>query len=192
MAGPFSLVGQYDQTNQGNRFCAFLAAAAAIPISNSTAPVAPLWNKAGSGVKLVLERMSFGYVSGTEAPGNILVNQLQGAGSAAGAGLPLTSFTAGVINTTIFCTQLGAGKLPQGAFGTVAALTTAGVPFMTTGHSYLTTTAATTSAPGWTADYFFYDSVILMPGTLIYPTAPAATVSLYNTSIWWREVPVND
>lgn len=192
MAGPFSLVGQYDQTNAGNRFAGFLATAAAIPISSTTSPTACLWNRSGGNVKLVLERLSFGWVGTTEAPGNVLLNQLQATGAAPGTALPLTAFTAGVLNTTIFNTKLGAGNLPQGSFGTGATLTTAGVPFMTTGHSYLTTTGATTSAPGWTADYFFYDSVILMPGVIVYPTASAATASTYNVSMWWREVPVND
>jgi len=191
MAGPFSLVGQYDVTNSGNRFCGILATAAAIPISNTTAPTACLWNRTGSAVKLVLERMSVGWVATTEAPGNILMNQLQASGAAPGTGLPLTAFTAAVLNTTVFCSKLGAGNIPQGSFGTAATLTTAGVPFMTTGLSNLTNTGTATFG-AWTSDYFFYDSVIVMPGTFVYPTASAATLSTYNISLWWREVPVTD
>lgn len=192
MAGPFSLVGAYDQTNAGNRFCGMLATAAAIPIQSTTAPVAPLWNRAGSPVKLIPERLSISYVSGTGVAGGMLLNQLQATGSAPGTGLPFTSFTAGVLNTTIFCSKLGAGAIPQGSFGTVGALTTAGVPFLSLGMSQLVTTAATTTAVGWTWDYFFYDTVIIIPGTVIYPTAIAATVSIYNISWIWREAPVND
>lgn len=192
MAGPFTLVGNYDQTNAGNRFTGLLATAAAIPISNTTAPTACLWNRAGGNVKLVLERMTLGWVATTEAPGNILMNVLQATGSAPGTGLPLTAFTAGVLNTTIFCTKLGAGNLPQGSFGTAATLTTAGVPFMTTGMSHLTTTGASTTVPSFTLDFDFRDGVILMPGTLVYPTGSAATASTYNISMQWREVPVND
>ena len=192
MAGPFSQIGAYDQTNAGNRFCGMLATAAAIPIQSTTAPVAPLWCRTGANVKLIPERLSISYVSGTGVAGGMLLNQLQASGAAPGTGLPLTSFTAGVIGTTIFCTKLGAGNLPQGSWGTVAALTTAGVPFLSLGMSQLVTTAATTTATGWTWDYYFYDTVIVMPGTIIYPTAIAATVSIYNISWIWREAPVTD
>ena len=193
MAGPFTLVGNYDQTNQGNRFTGILATAAAIPVSNTTSPTACLWNRFGSQKKLVLERISVGWVTTTEAPGNILLNVLFATGSAPGTALPLTAFTAGVINTTIFNTLLGgSGSQPQGSFGTAATLTTAGVPYRTLGMSHLTTTGASTAVPGWMLDFKFDDSDILMPGTMVYPTASAATASTYNISIQWREVPVGD
>lgn len=192
MAGPFTLVGNYDQTNAGNRFTGLLASAAAIPISNTTSPTANLWNRFGSNVKLVLERMTFGWVATTEVPGNILLNVLTATGSAPGTGLPLTGFTAGVLNTTIFCTKLGAGNQPQGSFGTAATLTTAGVPLMSLGMSHLTTTGASTAIPGWMLDFDFRDGLILMPGTMVYPTASAATASTYNISMQWREVLVTD
>lgn len=192
MAGPFSLIGQYDQTNAGNRFCGYLATAAAVPVNNTTSPTACLWNRAGASVKLVLERISFSWVATTEAPGGMLLNQLQASGSAPGTGLPLTAFTAAVLNTSVFCTKLGGqNSQPTGSFGTAATLTTAGVPFMTLGMSHLTTTGTATFG-SFTYDYFFYDSVIVMPGTFIYPTASAATASTYNVSMWWRELPVND
>lgn len=191
MAGPFTLVGNYDVTNTGNRFTGLLATAAAVPISNSTSPTACLWNRAGSPVKLVLERISFGWVATTEAPGNILLNRLTASGSAPGTGLPLTAFTAGVLGTTIFSTKLGAGNVPQGSFGTAATLTTAGVPMMTLGMSHLTTTGTATFG-SFVYDYKFDDSLILMPGEFVYPTASAATASTYNVSIWWRELPVSD
>lgn len=192
MAGPYSLVGEYDQVNSGVCFSGYLATAAAVPISSTTSPTACLWNRFGSGVKLVLERVSLGYVTGTEVPGNILMNVLFATGAAPGTALPLTAFTAGVLNTTIFNRKLGGGNLPQGSFGTAATLTTAGVPFMTTGMSHLTTTAASTGVPGYTCDYFFYDTVIVMPGCLVYPTASAGTTTTYNISLHWREYPVND
>ena len=192
MAGPFTLVGNYDQTNAGNRFMGYLATAAAIPISSTTSPTACLWNRAGSPVKLVLERMSFSWVATTEAPGGILLNRLTASGAAPGTALPLTAFTAGVLNTTIFCTKLGAGSQPQGSFGTAATLTTAGVPMLTLGMSHLTTTGASTAVPGWMLDYKFDDGLILMPGEFVYPTASAATASTYNISMWWREYAVND
>lgn len=192
MAGPFTLVGNYDQTNAGARFTGYLATAASIPISSSTSPTASLWNRSGGNVKLVLERMTFGWAATTEAPGNLLLNVLMATGSAPGTGLPLTAFTAGVLNTSIFCTKLGAGNQPQGSFGTAATLTTAGVPLMTLGMSHLTTTGASTTVPGWVLDFDFRDGVILMPGTMVYPTASAATTSTYNISMQWRELPVND
>lgn len=192
MAGPYSITGNYDQVNAGNAYAGYLATAAAIPISSTTAPTACLWNRAGSNVKLVLERASFGWVGTTEAPGNILMNVLLATGSAPGTALPLTAFTAGVLNTTIFNRKLGSGNIPLGSFGTAATLTTAGVPFMTYGMSHLTTTGASTAVPGWTNDYFFYDTIIVMPGTLVYPTASAATATTYNITLYWREYSVND
>lgn len=191
MAGPYTLVGNYDQTNAGTRYKGYLATAAAIPISSTTSPTACLWNKYGSNVKLILERISLGWVTTTEVPGNMLLNRLTASGSAAGTGLPLTGFTAGVLNTTIFCTKLGSGGQPTGSFGTAATLTTAGVPMMTLGMSHLTTTGTATFG-SFTYDFKFDDSLILMPGEFVYPTASAATVSTYNVSIWWREAPVND
>lgn len=191
MAGPYTLVGNYDFTNSGTRFFGIQASAQAIPISNSTSPKICLWNPYGTAVKLVLERISLGWVATTEAPGNILLNQLQASGSAAGTGLPLTAFTAGVVNTTVFNGKLGSGNLPQGQFGTAATLTTAGVPCITLGMSHLTTTGTATFG-SFTADYFFYDSLILMPGVFVYLTASAATASTYNATIQWRELPVND
>lgn len=192
MAGPFSVTGNYDQTNAGNRFIGTLSTAAAIPVGNTTSPTACLWNRQGSPVKLVLERMTFGYVTGTEAPGNIGLNILLATGAAPGTGLPLTAFTAGVINTTIFCTKLGAGSLPQGSFGTAATLTTAGVMGMVLGLSHLTTTAASTTVPGYTMDVRFDDGLIIMPGVLVYPTASAATVTTYQITMQWREYQVQD
>lgn len=191
MAGPYTLVGNYDQVNAGNVFTGILATAAAIPISNTTSPTATLWNRLGSNVKLVLLRMTFGWVATTEAPGNILLNVLLNTGSAPGTGLPLTAFTAGTVNTTIFNTKIGAGTLPQGSFGTAATLTTAGVPMMTLGMSHLTTTGTATFG-SFTYDFDFRESVILMPGTLVYPTGSAATASTYNISYVWREVAVSD
>jgi hypothetical protein len=192
MAGPFSQIGAYDQTNAGNRFIGIIATPAAVPIQSSTSPVGLLWCRAGANVKLVPERLSITYVSGTGVAGGMNLSQLQATGSAPGTGLPFTAFTAAVINTTVFCSKIGAGNQPQGSFGISGTLTTAGVPLMSLGMSQLTTTAATTGATGWTWDYYFYDTVILLPGTVIYPTAPAATVSLYNISWIWREVPVSD
>lgn len=191
MAGPTTLIGNYDFTNQGVRFTGIQASAAAIPISNTTSPKICLWNPYGTAVKLVIERITLGWVATTEAPGNILLNQLQASGSAAGTGLPLTAFTAGVLNTTIFCMKLGAGLQPQGLFGTAATLTTAGVPFMTLGMSHLTTTGTATFG-SFTYDYDFKDSLIIMPGVFVYLTGSAATASTYNASIQWRELPVND
>lgn len=190
MAGPYSLIGQYDVTNQGTRFTGIQATAAAIPISNTTSPKACLWNTAPD-TKLVLERISLGWVATTEAPGNILLNVLTATGAAAGTGLPLTAFTAGVLNTTVFSTKLGSGAQPKGSFGTAATLTTAGVPAITLGMSHLTTTGTATFG-SFTYDYFFYDSVIIMPYVLVYLTGSAATASTYNVSIQWREVPVSD
>lgn len=192
MPGPFTLIGNYDVTNAGNRFVGILATAAAVPISSTTSPVAPLWNRAGSNVKLVLERITFGWVATTEVPGNIFLSVLQATGSAPGTGLPLTAFTAGVLNTTIFSTKVGSGQIPQGSFGTAATLTTAGVPMFVTGLSHQTTTGASTTIPGYVMDVDLRDQIILMPGNLLYPTASAATASTYNISWVWREVPVND
>lgn len=185
-----TVIGMRDQTIGGNRFLGIQATAAAIPISNTTSPKVCLWNRAGSNAWLVLERISFGWVATTAAPGNMLLNLLTASGSAPGTGLPLTAFTAGVVGTTVFSSLLGQGNQPQGSFGTAATLTTAGVPFLTLGMSQVTTTGASTTVPGWTMDYFFYDSVILTPGTFIYPTASAATASTYNVSIQWREIPI--
>ena len=190
MAGPFSIVGQYDVTNTGNRFVGNQATAAAIPITSTTSPKVCLWNTSPS-VKLVLERISMGWVATTEAPGNFQLNVLQNTGAAAGTGLPLTAFTAGVLGTTIFSSKLGAGNIPQGQFGTAATLTTAGVPAITLGISHLTTTGTATFG-SFTDDYWFWDSVIILPYTLVYLTASAATSSTYNVSFWWREVPLTD
>lgn len=192
MAGPFTVIGQYDQTNAGNRFTGLLTTAAAVPVGNTTSPTACLWNRAGTNVKLVLERISFGWNATTEAPGAMQLNVLTATGSAPGTALPLTAFSAGAVGAQVFCTKLGAGNLPQGSFGTSATLTTAGVPFITLGMNHLTTTGASTTVPGWQMDYFFYDSVILMPGVIVYPTATTATASTYNVSMWWRELPVTD
>lgn len=191
MAGPTTLIGNYDFTNNGIRFVGTQATAAAIPISSTTSPKACLWNPYGASVKLVVERISLGWVTTTEAPGNFLLNQLQATGSSAATGAPLTAFTAGVLNTTVFCTKLGAGQQPQGLFGTAATLTTAGVPFITLGMSHLTTTGTATFGSSQ-MDYKFDDGLILMPGVLVYLTASAATSSTYNATIQWRELPVND
>lgn len=191
MAGPTTLVGNYDFTNNGVRFTGLKATAAAIPITSTTAPVVGLWNPYGTSVKLVVERISFGWVATTEAPGNLILNQLQATGASAATGAPVTAVTLGVLNTTIFCTKLGAGQMPQGQFFTSATLTTAGVPMVTLGMSHLTTTGTATFG-SFVYDYKFDDTLILMPGTMVYPTGSAATASTYNVSIWWREYPVND
>ena len=156
---------------------------AQILINSTTAPNFALWNPAGSGKNAVLVRYSNGWNATTEAPGNIQLMVLTGAGSNVATAAPVITWT----NVAPSSTLLGSGKVSAMKAATAAtSLTGVGVVGFTLGLNHLTTTGTATFG-SYTADYLFYETVIVTPGTLVYTAGSASTATTYNQTLIWYE-----
>lgn len=175
----------YSQAMAGNVFRGTIATASAIPINNTTSPTCILWNPSQSGVNVVMVRAHIGQVA---VAGAVMTNiglNLLNAGANIATGAPISAFTEVSSQNAI----IGSGKVSRVRFGSAATLTTAGSVAMQLGLTqFANTSTAVFGAMQWVYD--FDDTVILPPGMAIYDTAIAATVSTFNRTWVWYEIPV--
>jgi hypothetical protein len=174
----------YTQTYRGYLFHGINAAAAAIPANGTALTGFVLWNPSGNIKNLVPVRMTAGWSATTEAPGNIQLAFLAGAGATIATAAPVSAFTAATPQNGL----LGGGNATTAKFGTAATLTTAGTVLTGTGWSHLTTTGTATFG-SFQYTYEYDGSLIIPPGVLVYPVASTATASTYNITIVWYEAP---
>lgn len=168
----------------GNLFVATIATAAAVPISTSLTFVLALWNPTGSSVRVIPAKITLGYVSGTEVPGNMVLSYIKNAGATpAVTGNPFATATAITAQSAL----LGSSNTSKVQALSAGTLTTAATIYYTIGLSHLTTTATATYGTVQN-QYDFEGSQIVDPGNAILLMANAATVTLYQQSIWWYEV----
>ncbi len=173
------------QALAGNGFIGSTAiAGVAIPLTTATAQVFGLWNPAGSGVKVVLDKLLMGIATlGTNIVASLAWSFLPNAGATIGAaGAPITAFT----DTTIRNMIVGAGNSSKVRFTGSAATTIAAT------HLQSISLSSTTGTPTDATPPLFFDhdgSLIIPPNVAIFLVGSVAPGSTYTTTLTWAEIP---
>lgn len=169
----------------GKCFFASSAIAGVTPVAVTTAQVFGLWNPAGSGVNVVLNK----FVAGAGTLGTSIVAAFslyfaQNVGAAIGTGNPVVSFT----DLTIRNALLGVGPSSKVRMATTATLVANPTVLMALPM------AQSAAAAGPMADqalqYCFDGSLIIPPSTYIGIHAGAANTTAYNMGLSWAEIPL--
>lgn len=151
------------------------------PAYNATAQKFGIWNPLGSGVNVVLDKLSMGLVTvGTEAVGAFGLSYLAGAGAQIGTGSPISAFT----GTTPVNALLTEGDPSRVKF-TLSATVTAPTFFYNIGLAQAGTDAEVGFA---TLQHDFNGGVIIPPGVYVGLGSSAATDQTLQASISWYEV----
>lgn len=172
----------------------------AIPIYTATAVAggAPLYNPSGSGINIELVSYDVVYTSGTGAATFDGVYMLAGQVGSIGTGTGCSVFTsAPPINGMLLSGS--PAKALSGNGGTVTV--TAGVATPPVNgvvgagviRSLFSTNieAATATAHGTlVCKYTFDGTLVIPPGVIVYLAGIVASVSLYNITVCWKEVPI--
>lgn len=164
-------------------------AGVAVPASASTSPVFGLWNPAGSGVNLELIAEYYGFVGTPQVATNLGYDFKTGVGAAIGTAAPISAFTPATPNNAL----LGAGAASKALFAPAGTITlaAAGTYLGTNSMSNTATTAAGTAAGNWQQLSFLDGTIIIPPGTILYPTAGNAAISGAIAIRWvWAEFPI--
>ncbi len=172
----------------------------AIPIYSATAIAggAPLYNPTGSNRNIELISYDVIYVSGTGAATFDGVYMMAGQVSAIGTGTGCSVFTnAPPISGLLLGNSAAKALSGNGGTVTVTAGTATppvnGVVGAGAIRSLFSTNveAATGTAHGTlVCQYVFNGTVIIPPGVLVYLAAIVASVSLYNITVCWKELPI--
>jgi hypothetical protein len=161
-------------------------AGVAIPAYNATAQVFGLWNPAGSGVNLVLNKLSVGIVDeGTNIVAAIGLSFLTNTGSAIAGSGQISAFTDATIRNAI----VGGGVASKARF-TLTATTAATSFLMSTGMSWPEADMAGAVMPVM-LDFDFNGSVIVPQGVYVGLGGSAAPGSTCQATISWAEVSVS-
>lgn len=162
------------------------AAGAVLPIFTNTTQVCGLWNPAGSGINVELVRINMTWVDTTGAVTGYCLGLTLGAPASLGA--PITAFTDGVLNTSIFNARLGSSAGPTARFTPSAATVTAPIMGLQLGinQDVAAATAAVTIFNNQ-ATYSFDGTVILPPGTAVWLAGNIAGLKKIAASIIWAE-----
>jgi hypothetical protein len=179
-----SLGKYYDQAKLGRVFIGSTTnAGVAVPVYNATAQTFGLWNPAGSGVNLVLGKLSVAVATlGTNIVSALGLSYLLNVGAAIGAaGAPITAFTA----TAPFNAILGQGDAPKGRF-TLSATTIAPAFLMSLPMAQNVSTTAPNAEQAYSFD--FDGMLIIPPNVYIGLGGSAAPGSTYQASLSWAEV----
>jgi len=160
-------------------------AGVAIPAYNATAQVFGLWNPAGSGVLLVLNKLAIAVATlGTNAVSAIGLSYLANAGASIANGGPISAFT----QTASQNARVGNGLASKGRF-TLSATITAPTFLMSLGMAQNATTTQPVAEQAY--NYDFNGSLIVPEGVYIGLGGSAAPGSTYQATVSWAEVPVN-
>lgn len=152
--------------------------------SDGTAQTFGIWNPAGSGVNVVLNRLAVNPINATTPVlSGLCLSYLPNAGSAIGAaGAPITAFT----QTAAINAIVGVGSAAKARF-TVAATTIATTLLAALGLGHESTTPGTNPFT-WTYD--FAGQFIIPPNMAVFLTGSAAQTQNLQPSITWAEVDV--
>jgi len=195
----------YSDTIAGRVFTQQTSAAAiaglAIPIYSATAIAggSPLWNPPGSNRNIELVSYDVAYVSGTGAATFDGIYMLAGQVSAIGTGTGCSVFTnAAPISGMLLNGPSARALSGNGGTVTVTAGTATAPVNGVVGAGVIRTIystnieAATGTAHGTlVCKYTFDGTVVIPPGVLVYLGAIVASVSLYNITMVWKEIPIN-
>lgn len=181
--------GRYGEANgrgQLFHFCT-LVAGQTLPIFTNTAHTFGLRNPTGSGVKLELAKLEFGYLSGTQAPGAIVICQAPVAGdtiATGSGGVTAATQTAGLSGQIGGNTSTGMGTSACRMLTAITAVAPT-VILRTLGLS-MYTMPATNAVQGITYTGYVFDGTdILYPGQIILfacTVAAGAGVNVINCS----------
>lgn len=182
----FGVPALFELTRQGRVFTGNIAAAGVIlPIYSNTAQQVGLWNPVGSGVDLLVLRLSPTYVDTSGAAGGYVIGQLTNAPAAVGTGLAITAFT----ETAAIPAYNGAGYAAKAKFGQGATLTvTTPTIKQHLGLNQNAFTAAGTGQMPYRADYQFDGDLVVTPGTAIFVAGLIATLAKFSGSLAWAEI----
>ena len=186
------LHGKYfEQCYRGNVFYASTATTGVvIPISSTLTPVYTIWNPAGSGKLCVPIVTLIGWTATTAALGSYVWMATTKTGDTASTIAPITAFTTPATPINAF---LGSGKVSQMRFGngaTTITLVAAASFYRETGCQILVTTAASSTAPGWTWRDDWDGSGIIPPGNAIHLMAATAILTTVTVTTVYEEVPL--
>lgn len=164
-----------------------LPAGNAIPINTTTAPTFFLWNPADSASYIIPISFRIGFASGTGICGAIGYNQLLGATGAQGTAT--TPVVTAITDITPKPAMVGGAFVSKARFATTVTIVTATSSFLRcSGISQgapITSTAAV-----WTMVDVFDGTIVLAPGTAIYPVANTAIAEVTACSMDYLELPV--
>lgn len=185
-----SLHGKYfEQAYRGNVFYASTATAGVvIPISSTLSPTYSIWNPAGSGKLLVPIVTLIGWTANTAALGSLVWTATTNAGNTISTTAPFVTFSSPIVPTNA---NLGSGKVSQMRFsnGTIL-LVAAPIFYRGTGISMTATTAATTTAPWWTARDDWEGGSIIGPGNAIHLMGSTAVLVSATVTLVYAEIPL--
>ena len=173
----------------------------AIPIYSATAIAggAPLYNPTGSNRNIELISYDVAYASGTGAATFDGIFLMAGQVTSIGTGTGCSVFTSAAATNGLLqqrFAQLGRLSGNGGTVTVTAGTATApvnGVVGAGVVRTLFSTNieAATATAHGTlVCKYTFDGTVVVAPGVLIYLAAIVASVSLYNITVTWKEIPV--
>lgn len=185
-----SLHGKYfEQCYRGNVYYISTATAGVvIPIASTVTPTYSIWNPAGSGKLLIPIVTLIGWTSATAALGTFVWTATTNAGNTISAAAPIVAFGSG----TPINANLGAGKISQmraGSGGTTT-LQAAAIFYRGTGISMTPTTAATATAPWWTARDDWDGGAVIGPGNAIHLMASTAILVSATVTLAYAEIPL--
>jgi hypothetical protein len=160
-------------------------AGVAIPAYNATAQVFGIWNPSGSGVALVLNKLSVAVATlGTNAVAALGLSVLRPVGSVIATGSNITAFT----DTTPQNARIGNARVSKARF-TLSATVTAPTFLMSLPMAQNATTTQPVAEQAYSYD--FGGSIIIPEGVYIGLGGSAAPGSTYQASISWAELPAS-
>lgn len=172
----------YEQTMRGNGFIYATTTAVSV-VALGTAGAPNLWNPAGSGKLLVLEKIIFAAAAvGTPVASAFTYGLLQNAGSQIGTAAPVVSLT----QVAPVSALLGSGIVSVIRFAPATiSLTTAPTLFAVAAQSGGTATVTTAALQD-----DINGKIIIPPGNLFQIGASTATSTTYFITIYGLELPI--
>jgi hypothetical protein len=173
------------QTLKGRMFIGSTTyAGVVVPAYNATAQVFGLWNPAGSGRNLVLDKLNMALATiGTEAVAAYGLSYLTNTGGSIGTGAPISAFTA----TAPVNGLLTEGDTPKGRF-TLSATITAPTFFYDLGVALISTDLNTATNDGFCQlTHDFNGAITIPPGVYVGLGSSAAGGQTMQASITWYE-----
>lgn len=157
-----------------------------IPAYNATGQKFGVWNPAGSGVDLILDKLTMSLATiGTEALAGFGLSYLSNVGSSIGTGSPISAFTA----TTALNAKIVEGPASAAKF-TLSATTSAPTHFYDIGIGLVSTDLNTATGESFdTMMHEFAGRVIIPPGVYVGLGASAAQGQTIRATLTWVENP---
>lgn len=159
----------------------------AIPIQSTTTCRFCLWNPYGSGVNLVLNQLQITKVDAADpGVGGYLLGLLPNAGSVAGTGAPVATFTDVAVRASKFNDGSPTPRARFASAATGTTITAATTIFYSLGISR---EVVTDTVGPVIHVYNFNGSLILAPGAFMHLCGIAADTQVTMSTISWAEVP---